>query len=65
MSANVNAVFRREGDGGECGRRIAGVEAACDVGRRDERDHVGIGAGPFAEITVEVDEHDSFLFESG
>ena len=57
VGAGVDAVTDGGAQGGQCVGRAAGVEAAGDVGRRDERHQLGVERAAFAEVAVEVDVH--------
>src|SRR5262245_385890 len=57
MSADLDAVPRRQDQGGVCRGCIAGVEATSNVRRRDKRHQFGVVWTAFAEIAIEVDFH--------
>ncbi len=57
MRADLHAMLCRQAQRGVSRRWVAGMEAAGDVGRRDERHQLGIVRAAFTEITIEIDLH--------
>ena len=63
MRPDLYAVPRRQAQRGVSGGRVAGVEAARDVDRRDQRHQLGIVRAALAEIAIEIDFHARSLLE--
>src|SRR5438552_99178 len=58
MCSDHDSVLLREFEGLTANRRSAGVEAATNIRGRDERHQLGVEAGSFAQVRVQVDLHD-------
>src|SRR5437868_8477359 len=57
MRPDLHTVLRRQDERGESRGRVAGVEAARHVRRRDERRQLGVERTALAEVAIEVDLH--------
>jgi hypothetical protein len=64
VSADAQAVLRRQSERLRRSRRSASMEAAGDICRGDQRNQFGVSTAAFAEIAIEVDERDGHDFSS-
>jgi hypothetical protein len=57
MRTNLNTMFQRQPKRGMRRRRVARMEAAADIGGRDQRHQIGVRPAALTQIAVQVDIH--------